>query len=314
MDARSFSSAFHRSVALLLKLHRVMTTGDPDGGDADAIREAMEHPWYAMSSYEQQLVRGLSADLYSIGEDREVPPDVRSDLVQASMDALKNGHCEELLQILRNNQNSLPPDSVAFLRGMAWSLFGQYEVAVEFFEEAAQLSNYQWPTFIHGLLTAQIAAGKSQEAFDLAERTASQSDDPLLLLDAAEVYFVRSTEVDPELSTLIQQKAVDIAKRASSLAEKAEQNQALRRQRALVLLWLALFYLSLDEVKSANEASNAAHDLADDDPNVLFIQEIITQRSTRESWDKGIGKVMARFVTMPTAMSSRLTQDLVTAN
>ncbi len=300
-------------MALLLQLHHEMSTGDPDGDDADSIRDEMERPWYAMSDHERELVRGLSADLYSIGQSRSVRPEVRNDLIPSAMDALKKGRYEELLQIVRSNEYALPPDSVAFLRGMAWSLFGEYDVAVEFFQEAARISNYQWPTFIHGLLTAQIAAGKAEQAYAIAERIAAESDDPLMLLDAAEVYFVRSTEVDPEQSALIQQRAVETAKRALGLAEQSEQSEALKHQRALMQLWLALFYLSLGDLEAASRAAEAADNLAQDDPNVQFLKEIITQRSGRESWDKGMGKVMVRLGGMPASIS-RIAPDLITAN
>jgi tetratricopeptide (TPR) repeat protein len=313
MEPRTFSPGFHQSVKLLVQLHHEMSTGDPDGATADSIRDEMERPWYSMSDQERELVRGLSADLYSIGKSKSVGQEVRIDLVQSAMEALKNGRYENLLQIVRKNERSLPTDSVAFLRGMAWSLLGKHGVAVEFFQEAARISNYQWPTFIHGLLTAQIAAGKAEQAYAIAERIAAESVDPLMLLDAAEVYFVRSTEVDPEQSALIQQRAVDTAKRALELAEQSEQNEALRHQRALIQLWLALSHLSSGDLDAACRAAEAADSLAQDDPNVQFLKEIITQRSDHESWDRGMGKVMVRFGGMPVTIS-RIAPDLITAN
>jgi hypothetical protein len=70
------SPSFRASVLLLVQLHHEMATGDPDGEKADVIRDAMDLHWYQMSERERQLLRGLSADLYTIGETWESPREV----------------------------------------------------------------------------------------------------------------------------------------------------------------------------------------------------------------------------------------------
>src|ERR1017187_4762669 len=54
------------SARLLRDLHALFAHSKEESEEADAIREQMEGPWYAMTPQERELMRGLSADLYSV--------------------------------------------------------------------------------------------------------------------------------------------------------------------------------------------------------------------------------------------------------
>jgi hypothetical protein len=71
--SQCFTDSFDRSVGQLLELHRVTIAGGEESVEADAIRESMDVDWWDLSPKERDLVRGLSADLFTIGVDRPVP-------------------------------------------------------------------------------------------------------------------------------------------------------------------------------------------------------------------------------------------------
>ena len=52
----------------MLALHALDVRGMHNSEEADAIREQMDAPWYAMTSHEQERMGGLSEDLYGIAE------------------------------------------------------------------------------------------------------------------------------------------------------------------------------------------------------------------------------------------------------
>lgn len=48
---------------LLGKLHELITQGEGDSAEADAIRDEMDGPWYALTEQERERLNGLSEDL-----------------------------------------------------------------------------------------------------------------------------------------------------------------------------------------------------------------------------------------------------------
>lgn len=303
LNPRHFSAAFQQSVQLLLQLHHEMSAGDPDGKKADEIRDAMERPWDAMSEAEHRLVRGLSADLYTIGRPWDVGPEPQTDIVGLVMDSLKNKRCEELLDLLRLHERRLPPESIAYLRGMAWSLLGQFETAAEFFQEATKVGPREWTPYVHCFLQALIAAERIDQAIVHAERVASQSSDPLLLLDAAEVFFVRSTEVDDANAESVIKMARTTAERGLRLAEQAQQDDVLTSQRVLIHLWLALDSARLNDLTSALREVAIAQKLMPENPSIPFVEAFLMQRSDPISWDQGVGKGFVRLRSLQTDVS-----------
>lgn len=59
------SAAREQFVLLLRQLHTLFVAGQNDGDEADAIREQMEAPWYAMTEAERDEIRTLSKQLYA---------------------------------------------------------------------------------------------------------------------------------------------------------------------------------------------------------------------------------------------------------
>lgn len=67
-NAQEQQSPFDKFVALLRRLHGLITQGQGQGDsdEADAIRDAMDGPWYELSTVEMERARGLAGDLNSL--------------------------------------------------------------------------------------------------------------------------------------------------------------------------------------------------------------------------------------------------------
>ncbi|MEX2138742.1 MAG: tetratricopeptide repeat protein [Pirellulales bacterium] len=170
----STSAAFRESVALMVKLHDLMTIGDPDGAEADAIRDSMEQPWYAMNSAEQQLIRGLSTDLYRIGQSRTANGKPTSASLQDLQGRVASGDWHELLSLVRENELILSPERVAMLRGLAWANLQLFEPAIEFLQEAIRLSPGDKEARLL-LLSCLVQAGRTDEAVRVAAESTDRS-------------------------------------------------------------------------------------------------------------------------------------------
>jgi hypothetical protein len=53
---------------LLREMHRLVGEGKGDSDEAELVADAMEAPWYAMTSQEQTRMRGLATDLNALKE------------------------------------------------------------------------------------------------------------------------------------------------------------------------------------------------------------------------------------------------------
>ena len=130
------TSAFSESVRMLLELHRLFIRGQDEGAEADALRDAMDPPWYAMTDDEQRLVRKLSAHLYCVG-DRSTTAPPAFEIQQAFAQARRDEKWEEVLDLLRDHPGLAAPRDRSLLRGQAWAGLGVREAADEFIRDAA---------------------------------------------------------------------------------------------------------------------------------------------------------------------------------
>lgn len=133
-------SAFSEYVARLLELHHLIAAGKGDADEAEDVRDRMDAPWRRLTKVELELVDGLSADLYTIGQQRPAPPAVDADIASATDVAFEEQRWGDLLDLLREHEKELPPDGVAFVRGICWFELQQFDVAIEFLREATRLN------------------------------------------------------------------------------------------------------------------------------------------------------------------------------
>jgi hypothetical protein len=128
---------------LLQELHHLMAEGKGDTEEADALREEMDEPWWALRREERARLDGLSADLYML-QDQEVfePLDPSERTPERLGVALKaawdQGDWESLLELLRKGPMFLSPERIAYIRARAYEALGHHETARLFREYAAR--------------------------------------------------------------------------------------------------------------------------------------------------------------------------------
>ena len=116
--------------------------GRDDSPEADAIRDAIDGPWEALSDTEWERITGLSEDQYSISEPvreaEKMNPQVREKLIEA-VTAREHGDWDRALELLRRWSRHISPSSLSYLRGLVWLDAGDPETAALFFGHASHL-------------------------------------------------------------------------------------------------------------------------------------------------------------------------------
>ncbi len=139
------------------ELHRLGLMSQDDSPEADAIRDATDGPWDALSETERKRVSGLSEDLYSISEPasevHETNPQAQARLLEA-WEAQGRGEWDRALELVRRWGKYLSPAAVSSLRGLIWLHAGDPEAAALFFEHAASLepqNGHYLASYLHAL-------------------------------------------------------------------------------------------------------------------------------------------------------------------
>lgn len=137
------SANYRLSVRGIRELHRLLLADLDESPEADAIRDATDLPWEALSETERDRVGGISEDLYSISDPpvdvpREINPQARAAMKEA-IEARDCGEWDHALSLLRRWSKHLPPAFVSRQRGLIWQAAGDAETAALFLEHAARL-------------------------------------------------------------------------------------------------------------------------------------------------------------------------------
>jgi hypothetical protein len=132
---------------LLLSLHDLISAGRGDDPEADAVRDQMDSPWYAMTEAEQERVGGLSEDLYALAEnDRRLVKMSAEERQQWSREfgaAFEAGAWDRALELLRHPPDDAAADLVALSQAECWEHLGVPEVALRFMRAATRLGTSQ---------------------------------------------------------------------------------------------------------------------------------------------------------------------------
>jgi tetratricopeptide (TPR) repeat protein len=255
------SLPFRESVELLLQLHDVMTKGNPDGEEADAIRDAMDVPWYAMSHSKQALVRGLSADLYTIGASESSAKE--SSLPTGELEGLvRDNKWSEVLDLVRLNQATLSSHEAAFTRAVAWMHLGQPEVALRFFRELERLRALSDAERIW-LLTCLMQTGRTGETIEVATQFV-ESQNPLVRLRAANSLSLAAQQLTGGEAHEVRDRAIEITEEALPKVEPLVDEDHTAK-----LIWRSsLFQLTLDyeEVGQSSKAAAACQRILEREP------------------------------------------------
>ena len=136
------NSSYQAMVRGTRELHQLLAAGKDDSPEADAIRDATDVPWGALSEVERNRVRNLSEDLYSLVEPPPAPkpmnPQAQAKLIEA-FEARQRGEWDRALDLLRRWRSNIDPALVSYLRGSTWLEAGDPGIAALFYEHAFKL-------------------------------------------------------------------------------------------------------------------------------------------------------------------------------
>src|SRR5438876_7050356 len=98
------------------ELHQLLAVGKDDSPEANAIRDATDGPWEALSEVERNRIGNLSEDLYSLVEPpppaQPMNPQAHATLNEA-LEARERGEWDRALELLRQCASHLTPDVVS---------------------------------------------------------------------------------------------------------------------------------------------------------------------------------------------------------
>ncbi len=188
------------------ELHQLHAAGKDDSPEADAVRDATDGPWEALSEVERNRVRNLSEDLYSLVElppsAQPLNPQAQAKLSEA-FEASQRGEWDRALELIRRWAPFLAPDLVSFFRGRIWLSAGDTDTAILFFlEHASRLQpdngNYL-AIFLYALEKVNPAAAQERARQILQD---PDNNSPVVVVRAADIAFHASQSL-PETVTAL---------------------------------------------------------------------------------------------------------------
>ena len=178
-------------VRLLFELHRAISEGWDETELGEAIRERMDEPGSRLSSNEIASSSGIAADFYSL---TDAPPVVISPMAADAWTALqrvfqprKSMDFHGALDLLRKHADTIPPASLAYLRGKIWMEAEEFAIAAAFLKRTNELDasneNFRYMA-LHALGNAN-----SKSAIPMAQTilTNREHHPPRLVLKALDV-------------------------------------------------------------------------------------------------------------------------------
>jgi hypothetical protein len=134
----------HIYARLLQELHALIHAGRGDTPVADAVRDAMDAPWNALTEAEQDRLGGLSEDLYDLAAGNtarvRLTPAERVEWAQTTGEALRTQNWDRLLELLRHAPEDVPADRIRLAQGWCWEQLDEPEVALLFRRQAGELN------------------------------------------------------------------------------------------------------------------------------------------------------------------------------
>lgn len=241
---------------LLLRLHELSLSGQDEGEEADNLRDQMTYHWYRMSAKEQERMRWLSADLYTIEEggakSKEMTAEEKREYQDELRQALATDEPDRQLEILRRPYpKSFEPATIPYLQSQAWERLGNPEVTLLFLREAERLSPKEYRAFVTHLLNR---LDRKEEAEVYARRLL---DDPQS--SPVDIYFASSVFRE-RLQSLSDSEAGRILKRLIPALQRALEVEQSRWQKGRapergielgIALHLGLFLERIGQKKEA---------------------------------------------------------------
>jgi tetratricopeptide (TPR) repeat protein len=146
VEALNKTENYRSYIRSVLRMYAFVDAGLFDSEEADALREQMVEPWYALSKDERKRMDGLVMDLDELRESRRLRAQTEAQQhegllrIREVFTLKEAGKFDEALDHLRKWQKIIVPSSVWHFRGSMWNQMQIPEVAVEFHREATRLA------------------------------------------------------------------------------------------------------------------------------------------------------------------------------
>ncbi|WP_165227351.1 tetratricopeptide repeat protein [Aquisphaera insulae] len=192
---------FLEYVRLLSELHELIRLEADETPEGEALRDRMDEPGSRLSLDEITCVNAISADFYTLTASSIEPVlpqtgEVKDDL-RSALEARDRREFRRALDLLRDRAAYISPEMLSYVRGSIWGGAGEYRIAVEFLQHAAELApnnanySYQALHFL-SLADAETARERAQQIV-----AAPAGHFPRVVLKAADILF-QSTRDQPE--------------------------------------------------------------------------------------------------------------------
>ena len=195
----TMSASYLATVRGLRELHELTATGRLDSPEADAVRDAADAPWGALTEEEKRRISGLSEDLYLITDPAQTAVKEKNPQSQARLvdvyQARQRGEWDRVFELLRRWGAYLDPSLLSYLRGATWVEAGDPATAAIFYKHASELQPDNGNYLALCLNTLNKVA--SSEAQRRAEEILREPDkfQPVVVAHASNIMFDLAKEL-----------------------------------------------------------------------------------------------------------------------
>ena len=239
------------------ELHHLSVDGNEDSPEADAIRDATDGPWEALSEVERERAGNLSEDLYALVEPppagQPMNPQAQAKLNEA-FEATQRGEWDRALELLRRWGAFISPDVVSFLRGKIWLDAGDPETAVLFLEHASRLQPDNGQYLAIYLYALERANPRAAEALARQVLQDQAKTSPVAVIRAANIVFDASRSL-PEADAAHQlRQLISVLDGALSRLEAGAETGVDRWHQGIAVLLLSYCHERLGHTQAAVDA------------------------------------------------------------
>jgi tetratricopeptide (TPR) repeat protein len=238
------------------ELHKLAAAGNEESSAAEAIRDATDGPWQALTEVERRRACGLSDDLYSITEPLSTVlptnPQAAARLNDA-VEARQRGDWDRALELLRRWGAYVAPALVSYLRGTIWMAAGDPHTAVLFYEHAWKLQpdngNYL-AIFLDALEKVDLPAARQQGDEILRDPEKFPAD---AVVRAANVEFTAARSLPEADAADVFRRLIPVALRALARIEAGDESGVDGSSYAIAVALLGFSHEFLGETQPALE-------------------------------------------------------------
>jgi tetratricopeptide (TPR) repeat protein len=256
----------------LLRLHRQIADGQGDSDAADILRDQLDVLSGELSESDDSLLRGLSADLYTLGQTLAASPPVDVGLIAQFQHFEAAEDWPALLASLRTAQSQIAVHYAQFMRGVCWAQLGQLDVGIAFLRDASRLAPTE-STVKTWLLAVMMQANRTADALALAESIDPLSTDVELLLTVAITLFVAAEQSPFSEAESAHGRAIAAADRAIHATLKVQLTNSARHSLFTVYLHKSLSHDHLNQMALARNCCAKAIELYPHDAAAKLLQD-----------------------------------------